>query len=49
MVFLAYEGVRGRPASEKFVVALHMVGFTFLVGLMLFVLAMDVNLIPRNL
>jgi regulator of sigma E protease len=49
MVFLAYEGVRGRPASEKFVVALHMVGFAFIVGLMLFVLALDVNLIPRDL
>ena len=49
MVFLAYEGVRGRPASERFVVALHMVGFAFIVGLMLFVLALDVNLIPRNL
>ena len=38
MVFLAYEGVRGRPASEKFVVALHTVGFVFIVSLMLFVL-----------
>jgi regulator of sigma E protease len=49
MVFLAYEGVRGRPANEKFVVALHTVGFAFIVGLMLFVLALDVNLIPRDL
>ena len=31
MAFLAYEGVRGRPASEKFVVALHTVGFVFIV------------------
>lgn len=49
MAFLAYEGVRGRPASEKFVVALHTVGFVFIVSLMLFVLALDFNLIPRNL
>ena len=26
MVFLAYEGIRGRPANERVVVALHMVG-----------------------
>ena len=49
MAFLAYEGVRGRPASEKFVVALHTIGFVFIVSLMLFVLALDFNLIPRNL
>jgi regulator of sigma E protease len=49
MAFLAYEGVRGRPASEKFVVALHTVGFVFIVSLMLFVVALDLNLIPRNL
>ena len=49
MVFLAYEGVRGRPASEKFVVALHTIGFVFIVSLMLFVVALDIGLIPRNL
>ena len=49
MVFLAYEGLRRRPASEKFVVALHTVGFVFIVSLMLFVIALDLHLIPRNL
>lgn len=49
MVFLAYEGIRGRPASEKFVVALHTVGFVFIVSLMLFVIALDVGLIDRGL
>jgi regulator of sigma E protease len=49
LVFLAYEGVRGRPANEKFVVALHTAGFVFIVSLMLYVLALDLNLIPRNL
>ncbi len=49
MVFLAYEGVRGRPASERFVVALHTIGFAFIVTLMLFVLSLDLNIIPRNL
>lgn len=49
MAFLAYEGVRGRPASERFVVALHTIGFVFIVSLMLFVVALDLDLIPRNL
>jgi regulator of sigma E protease len=43
MVFLAYEGVRGRPASEKFVLALHMAGFVFIIGLMVFVIGLDVQ------
>jgi len=49
MVFLAYEGIRGRPAKEKLVVALHTAGFVFIVSLMLYVLALDLELIPRNL
>lgn len=49
MVFLAYEGIRGRPASERFVLAMHAAGFVAIVSLMLFVLALDFNLIPRNL
>ena len=49
LVFLAYEGIRGRPANEKFVVALHTAGFVLIVSLMLYVLALDVGLIPRNL
>jgi regulator of sigma E protease len=43
IVFLAYEGVRGRPASERFVVAMHMLGFVFIIGLMLFVIGLDVQ------
>ena len=49
MVFLAYEGIRGRPANEKFVVALHTAGFVFIVSVMLYMLALDLNFIPRNL
>jgi regulator of sigma E protease len=49
LVFLAYEGIRGRPANEKFVVALHTAGFVLIVSLMLYVLALDLNLIPRDL
>ena len=43
MVFLAYEGIRGRPANEKFVLALHTIGFVFIVSLMLFVIGLDIQ------
>lgn len=43
MVFLAWEGIRGRPASEKFVVALHTVGFVCIISLMVFVLWLDLG------
>jgi len=49
IVFLIYEGLRGRPASERFVVALHTVGFVCIISLMLFVLSLDLGIIPRNL
>jgi regulator of sigma E protease len=49
MVFLGWEALRGRPASERFVVALHTVGFVFIITLMLFVISLDIGLIPRNL
>lgn len=49
MVFLAYEGLRGRPASERFVMALHTVGFVCIVSLMLFVLSLDLGFIERHL
>ena len=48
-VFLGWEALRGRPASERFVVALHTVGFVFIITLMLFVISLDIGLIPRNL
>jgi regulator of sigma E protease len=43
MVFLAYEGIRGRPANEKIVIALHTAGFVFIIGLMLFVIGLDIQ------
>jgi regulator of sigma E protease len=49
MVFLAYEGIRGKPAGEKFVVAMHTIGFVFIISLMLFVISLDLGLIQRNL
>ncbi len=49
LVFLAYKGIRGRPANEKFVIALHTAGFVFIVGIMLYVIALDLHLFPRDL
>jgi regulator of sigma E protease len=43
IVFLAWEGIRGKPASEKFVVAMHTIGFVFIITLMLFVISNDVR------
>lgn len=43
MVFLAYEGIRGRPANERFVLAMHMAGFVFIISLMLFVIGLDID------
>jgi regulator of sigma E protease len=49
MVFLLWEGIRGKPAGEKFVVAMHTIGFVFIITLMLFVISLDMGLIDRNL
>jgi regulator of sigma E protease len=43
MVFLAYEGLRGRPANERVVIALHTAGFVFIISLMLFVIGLDIQ------
>jgi regulator of sigma E protease len=43
MVFLAMEGIRGKPVSEKVVVAFHYLGFVFIISLMLFVVTMDLK------
>jgi regulator of sigma E protease len=43
MVFLLFEGIRGKPASEKIIVATHYAGFVLILGLMCFVLFLDVN------
>ena len=37
MVFLLYEGIRGKPPNEKVFMTLTLVGFAFILGLMLFV------------
>jgi regulator of sigma E protease len=43
MAFLAYEGVRGRPANERVVLAMHMAGFAFIISLMVFVIGLDIQ------
>jgi regulator of sigma E protease len=48
MVFLFLEGIMGRPVSERVVVAVHYLGFIFIISLMLFVLGLDFHLIPRH-
>jgi regulator of sigma E protease len=41
LIFLAYEGIRGKPADERVQIGLSVIGFVFLIGLMLFVIGMD--------
>jgi regulator of sigma E protease len=48
MVFLAYEGIRGKPASERVIIAFTYAGLIFLLSLMLFVLSLDIGLISRR-
>jgi regulator of sigma E protease len=48
MVFLAYELIRGKPASERVVVAFTYAGLIFILSLMMFVLALDTGLISRR-
>lgn len=47
MVFLIYEGIRGKPASEKIILAFHYAGFLFIISLMAFVFMLDLGIISR--
>lgn len=47
IVFLSYEGVRGKPPSEGVFVALSYMGLAFILLLMVWVLGLDFGLIPR--
>ncbi len=49
MVFLFYEGIRGKPADERVQLALTYLGLAFLLGLMLLVFGLDLGLISRDL
>jgi regulator of sigma E protease len=48
MVFLAAEGLRGKPVSERVVAYFQFAGLFFLASLMIFVLLLDVGVIPRG-
>jgi regulator of sigma E protease len=43
MVFLAYEGIRGKPADERVFGILTMIGFVLLLSLMVFVFWLDIQ------
>ena len=48
LMFLAYEGVRGKPANERVQVVLTYVGLVFIIGLMVWVCGLDFGLISRR-
>ena len=43
MLFLAYEGIFRRPVSEKVQVILTYAGLAMILGLMLFVVSLDIG------
>jgi len=43
MVFLTYEGIRGKPPGERIHLALSYLGLLFILGLMIFVLGLDIQ------
>ncbi len=43
MMFLAYEGITGKPLNEKWFMRLTYAGFAFILMLMVFVIGLDVN------
>ncbi len=47
MVFLAYEGIRGKPPSENVQVGLSYIGLFLLLGLMVWVFGLDLGFISR--
>jgi regulator of sigma E protease len=48
MIFLAYEGIRGKPPSERVFVALSYLGLAFILLLMIWVVSLDIGCIPRR-
>jgi regulator of sigma E protease len=48
MVFLIYEGLRGKPASERVIIGFTYAGMLFLLTLMSFVLLLDIGAISRR-
>ncbi|MFZ5828539.1 MAG: site-2 protease family protein [Planctomycetota bacterium] len=48
LVFLAYEGIVGKPADERVQIGLSYVGLLLLLALMIWVFGLDLGLIPRD-
>ncbi|MBN2295715.1 MAG: site-2 protease family protein [Pirellulales bacterium] len=48
MVFLAWEGIRGKPANENVQLLLSYIGLILILSLMIFVLGLDFGLISRQ-
>ncbi|MGI6419262.1 MAG: site-2 protease family protein [Thermoguttaceae bacterium] len=48
MVFLAYEGIRRKPPSEKVQIGLSYMGLFLLLALMVWVFGLDLGFIPRR-
>jgi regulator of sigma E protease len=48
MAFLTWEAIRGKPADERVQLVLSYLGLLFILGLMLWVIGLDVHLIPRE-
>jgi regulator of sigma E protease len=48
MVLLAWEGIRGKPADERIQIALTYIGLAFILGLMFWVISLDLGLISRQ-
>jgi len=48
MVFLIYEGITGKPPSERVFVLLSYLGLAFILSLMIFVLGLDFGFISRR-
>jgi regulator of sigma E protease len=49
MLFLAYEGIVGKPANERVVFGMTLLGFSFLLTMMVFVLGLDIQWLTRFL
>jgi regulator of sigma E protease len=47
MMFLVYEGIRGKPADERVQRALTLVAFLFLISLMIFLFGLDLGFVSR--
>ncbi|MDZ7620443.1 MAG: site-2 protease family protein, partial [Patescibacteria group bacterium] len=48
MIFLAYEGIRRKPADERIQIALTYIGLLFILTLMIWVIGLDIGLFARN-